>query len=198
LYRYSSMNKQADNKKIYGVFSPAILTHKVMLSITEVGKTVKQNLERDISYRVTGKCIAEGIVKPNSVRIINYSSGSVRGDRVEFQVMFECMVCHPVEGMLIECTAKTITKAGIHAEVVDEDGSVPVTVFIARDHHFTDKNFANVVENDKLVANVIGVRFELNDPYICVIAKLLEKKQSNILPVRVRGIKKPALNILED
>ena len=192
------MNKQADNKKIYGVFSPAILTHKVMLSITEVGKTVKQNLERDISYRVTGKCIAEGIVKPNSVRIINYSSGSVRGDRVEFQVMFECMVCHPVEGMLIECTTKTITKAGIHAEVVDEDGSVPVTVFIARDHHFTDKNFANVVENDKLVANVIGVRFELNDPYICVIAKLLEKKQANAGPVRDRGAKKPALNILED
>ena len=192
------MNKQADNKKIYGVFSPAILTHKVMLSITEVGKTVKQNLERDISYRVTGKCIAEGIVKPNSVRIINYSSGSVRGDRVEFQVMFECMVCHPVEGMLIECTTKTITKAGIHAEVVDEDGNVPVTVFIARDHHFTDKIFTNVVENDKLLANVIGVRFELNDPYICVIAKLLEKTQANAVSGRGRVTKKPALNILED
>jgi DNA-directed RNA polymerase subunit E'/Rpb7 len=197
LYRYSSMNKQADNKKIYGVFSPAILTHKVMLSITEVGKTVKQNLERDISYRVTGKCIAEGIVKPNSVRIINYSSGSVRGDRVEFQVMFECMVCNPVEGMLIECTTKTITKAGIHAEVVDEDGSVPVTVFIARDHHFTDKNFANVVENDKLVANVIGSRFELNDPYICVIAKLLEKKIPGNGPTRDRYVKKATLNILD-
>jgi DNA-directed RNA polymerase subunit E'/Rpb7 len=191
------MNKQADNKKIYGVFSPAILTHKVMLSITEVGKTVKQNLERDISYRVTGKCIAEGIVKPNSVRIINYSSGSVRGDRVEFQVMFECMVCNPVEGMLIECTTKTITKAGIHAEVVDEDGSVPVTVFIARDHHFTDKNFANVVENDKLVANVIGSRFELNDPYICVIAKLLEKKIPGNAPTRDRNVKKATLNILD-
>ena len=197
MYRYSSMNKQADNKKIYGVFSPAILTHKVMLSITEVGKTVKQNLERDISYRVTGKCIAEGIVKPNSVRIINYSSGSVRGDRVEFQVMFECMVCNPVEGMLIECTTKTITKAGIHAEVVDEDGSVPVTVFIARDHHFTDKNFANVVENDKLVANVIGSRFELNDPYICVIAKLLEKKIPGNGPTRDRYVKKATLNILD-
>ena len=197
MYRYSSMNKQSDNKKIYGVFSPAILTHKVMLSITEVGKTVKQNLERDISYRVTGKCIAEGIVKPNSVRIINYSSGSVRGDRVEFQVMFECMVCNPVEGMLIECTTKTITKAGIHAEVVDEDGSVPVTVFIALDHQFTDKNFANVVENDKLVANVIGSRFELNDPYICVIAKLLEKKIPGNGPTRDRYVKKATLNILD-
>jgi hypothetical protein len=38
----------------------------------------------------------------------------------------------------------------------------------------------------------------LNDPYICVIAKLLEKKQANAVPGRDRGAKKPALNILED
>jgi len=190
------MNKQTD--KIYGVFSPAVLTLKVMLSITEVGRNVKQNLEKDISYRVTGRCIAEGIVKPNSVRILNYSSGSVRGERVEFQVMFECMICHPVEGMLMECITKTITKAGIHAEVVDNDGSVPVTVFIARDHHFTDKNFANIVENDKLTVNVIGVRYELNDPYICVIAKLIEQNRQTMGNERERITKKPALNILDD
>jgi DNA-directed RNA polymerase subunit E'/Rpb7 len=190
------MNKQTD--KVYGVFSPSVLTQKVLLSITEVGKNVKQSLERDISYRVTGKCIAEGIVKPDSVRIINYSSGTIRKDRVEFQVMFECMICHPVEGMLVECNAKTITKAGIHAEVVDDDGTVPVTVFIARDHHFTDSRFAKVVENDKLLANVIGVRFELNDPYICVIAKLVEPKASKYGNDREKTTKKPALNILED
>lgn len=183
------MNKQAD-KKVYGVFSPAILTQKVLLSITDIGKNIKQNLEHDISYRVTGKCIAEGIVKPNSVRILNYSSGSIRSDRVEFQVLFECMISHPVEGMLIACTTKTITKAGIHAEVIDEDGSIPVTVFIARDHHFTDKLFANIVENDKLLVNVIGVRFELNDPYICVIAKLLEKTVSNSGNQQERYVKK--------
>jgi len=186
------MNKKTD--KIYGVFSPAVLNKKVTLSITEVGKNIKQNLEKDISHRITSKCIAEGIVKPNSVRIINYSSGSVRGTYVEFQVLFECMICHPVEGMLIECTTKTITKAGIHAEVVDEDGSVPVTVFIARDHHFTDSIFASVVENDKLLVNVIGVRYELNDPYICVIARLKDKMTGELhtLPSR-----QPKLKVLK-
>ena len=114
---------------------------------------MKKNLETEILYQTTGKCIAEGILKPNSVRIINYSSGSIRGNKVEFQVVFECMVCHPVEGMLMNCVAKTITKAGIHAEVIDEDGSVPVTVFIARDHHFTNTKFANVTENEKILVN---------------------------------------------
>ena len=103
-----------------------------------------------------------------------------------------------VSAELLECNAKTITKAGIHAEVVEDDGSVPVTVFIARDHHYTDSRFAKVVENDKLLANVIGVRFELNDPYICVIAKLVEPKSSKIGNDREKTTKKPALNILED
>ena len=83
------------------------------------------------------------------------------------------MVCHPVEGMLIEkCNVKTITKAGVHAEVNDNTGVIPIVVFVARDHHFTNKKFADIKENDIITVEVIGVRFELNDPYICVIAKL--------------------------
>ena len=168
--------------------------------ITEVGKNVKKNLETEILHQTTGKCIAEGILKPNSVRILNYSSGAIRGDKVEFQVVFECMICHPVEGMLMNCVAKTITKAGIHAEVIDQDGSVPVTVFIARDHHFTNMKFANVNENDKILANVIGIRFELNDPYICAIARLTEPrtKSGNGNEKEKTGGNKPPLFILED
>ena len=30
----------------------------------------------------------------------------------------------------------------------------------------------NIEENDTLTARVIGIRFELNDKYICAIAKL--------------------------
>jgi hypothetical protein len=85
------------------------------------------------------------------------------------------MVSHPVEGMELECICKTITKAGIHAEVVDQGGNIPVTMFIARDHHIANHIFNTVKDNSKLLVRVIGVRFELNDPYISAIGKLLEK-----------------------
>jgi hypothetical protein len=84
------------------------------------------------------------------------------------------MICHPVDGMLINCTANTITKAGIHAEVIDNKGNVPITVFIARDHHIHNDKFDKVAENAKLVVSIIGIRFELNDANICVIGKLVE------------------------
>jgi len=151
---------------------------KVVVPITQVGKNMKHNLEKIISKKTEGKCIVEGFIKPNSVKVIRYSSGNINNENVEFQTVFECMVCHPVEGMLIECDTKTITKAGIHAEVTDENGNIPVTVFVARDHHFTDRHFAEIKENMRIIVRVIGVRFELNDPYICVIGKFLEKKST--------------------
>ena len=98
----------------------------------------------------------------------------INGDNVQFQTMYDCMVCHPVEGMLIECQTKTITKAGVHAEVIDDNGIVPLTIFVARDHHRTEKAFATIKENAKINIRVIGIRYELNDPYISVIGKLVE------------------------
>jgi len=165
-----------EERKIYGVYLQSILTMKVSIPITQVGKNMKQNLERIISRRTEGRCIAEGFIKPNSVKVIRYSSGTINNENIEFQTVFECMICHPVEGMVIECDTKTITKAGIHAEVSDDNGNVPITAFIARDHHFNDRYFADIKENMKILVKIIGVRFELNDPYICVIGKFLEKK----------------------
>jgi hypothetical protein len=175
-----------DERKIYGVYINSMLTMKVSLSITEVGKNIKQNLERTISSKTEGKCITEGFIRPRSVKVLSYSSGNVNGDIIEFQTVFECMICHPVEGMLIECETKTITKAGVHAEVVDRDGTVPVTVFIARDHHFNDKKFNEIKENMKIIIQVIGIRYELNDPYICVIGKLSDN-QNNKPKLRIGG-----------
>jgi hypothetical protein len=48
----SNVNQnQADRRKIYGVYIQSILTMKVILSITEVGKNIKQNLEKTISMK---------------------------------------------------------------------------------------------------------------------------------------------------
>jgi DNA-directed RNA polymerase subunit E'/Rpb7 len=167
------------NRKVFGVYIKSILTMKIILPITEVGKNIKDNLEKIISKRNEGKCIAEGFIRPGSIKVIRYSSGNINGSNIDFETVFECMICHPVEGMLIECDVKTITKAGIHAEVVDNDGTVPITAFVARDHHFNESTFSEIKENMKILVRVIGVRYELNDPYICVIAKFIEKKGDN-------------------
>jgi len=163
------MDKQSNTQ---GVYSNELLTRKVFLTMDQVGQNIKQNLERSISYSIEGKCTQDGYIKPNSVRVNTYSAGIVNNEKVEFQTVFECMVCHPVEDMVIDCKVKTLTKAGIHGEVIDNEGNMPVTVFIARDHHFTNKQFGAVDENSVITTKIIGIRFELNDPYICAIGTL--------------------------
>lgn len=168
--------KHGKVQTIYGVYSPSVLTTKVILSINQVGKNVKQNLEKTIQKMCEGKCIPEGFIKPGSINVLTYSSGNIINANIEFQTVYECMLCHPVEGMLMECVTKTITKAGIHCEVIDDDGNVPVTIFIARDHHFTNKDFSNIKEGAKIVVNIIGCKYELNDKYIYAIASLRKSK----------------------
>ena len=164
--------KDTEIREIHEPYIPSILSMKIILSINEIGRNIKQNLERMIVSKTEGKCIVEGYIRPDSVRILTYSSGKVHLGTVEFHTTFECMVCHPVEGMLVKCMCKTITKAGIHAEVVDKKGNTPITVFVARDHHILNHLFEEVVENSTLIVSIIGVRFELNDSNICAIGTL--------------------------
>jgi hypothetical protein len=53
-------NKEDEKeRKIYGVYIRSILNQKVILSITEIGKNVKQNLEQKIVSKNEGRCISE-------------------------------------------------------------------------------------------------------------------------------------------
>ena len=109
----ATRNRPQDReRKIFGVYIKSISTMKIVLPITEVGKNMKSNLEKIISKRTEGKCIAEGFIRPGSVSVIRYSSGVVNQQYVDFNTVFECMICHPVEGMLIECDVKTIGSTG--------------------------------------------------------------------------------------
>ena len=164
----------------HNVYAKSVLSKKIYLLITETGANVKENIESKITSSVEGKCIAEGFIKPGTVRLVSYSSGIVNNERIEFQTVFECMICHPVEGMTVDCTSKTITKAGVHAQVIDSDGTIPVTVFIARDHHNMNRHFNSIKENATVTIKVTGVRYELNDPYICVLGKLIESAKPKL------------------
>jgi hypothetical protein len=162
---------QQDNMSL---FSNALITKKIHVNIQNIGSNIKHTLEKMIAADIEGKCIVEGFVKNGSVKIMTYSSGLVQGASITFEVVYECSICSPVEGMSIRCIAKNITKAGIRAET--QDSPSPVVIFVARDHHYTTPYFSDVKENEEIVVKVIGQRYELNDKYISIIAELVPKQ----------------------
>jgi DNA-directed RNA polymerase subunit E'/Rpb7 len=167
--------------KYSSIYSQSLLTRSITLPVTYIGNNLKQTIEKDIAFNFEGKCVAEGYIKSGSSKIISYSSGVVKASDIIFEVVFECLVCCPVEGMLIQCEAKNITKAGIRAESSEETPS-PVVVFITRDHHYASEQFSEIKDGDRFVARVIGQRFELNDKYVSIIAELVEKKDYEVKP----------------
>lgn len=169
---------------IYGIYIKSILEKRVLLKIDEIGSNVKEILEKRLNQVTYNKCIAEGFVKPNTVSIVSYSCGIVQNEQIEFVVVFECMIANPVEGQLIECKSKTITKAGIHAHVIDND-VIPIHVFLAKDHHNMNKYFNTIKEDMDILVNVIGVRYELNDPFISVIGRLVDRQSLDNKQTRV-------------
>jgi DNA-directed RNA polymerase subunit E'/Rpb7 len=169
--------KKRREVRIQTVFSRCLITRKISMPITTIGKNLKENIEENLKINYEGKCVVEGYIKTNSSRIVTYSSGLIeRGNNITFEIVFECDICFPVEGMLIPCVAKNITKAGIRAESANDVPS-PVIVFIAKDHHYSVPYFSEIKEGDKINVRVIGQRFELNDKYISIIGELVKEKE---------------------
>jgi DNA-directed RNA polymerase subunit E'/Rpb7 len=163
-------------QKIFSIYSRSLITRKIVLPITAIGRNLKETIEESITFNYEGKCVVEGFIKPGSTKIITYSSGVItRGNLISFDVVFECQICFPVEGTIIVCVAKENTKAGIKAESVDEKPS-PVIVFISRDHHYSMPYFSEIKEGDKINVRVLGQRFELNDTFISVIGELIKPR----------------------
>ena len=148
-----------------------IISKKLSVPIKYVGTNIAEILEQILTNNFEGKCCIEGYVKRGSVKIITFSSGTVVGNCVIFTVVFEYLVCNPPQGMRISCAVKNITNAGILAHV-DEGEYSPLNIFIARDHHYSIPYFSELKEKDIIMVRVIGQRFELNDPFVSVIAEL--------------------------
>jgi hypothetical protein len=156
----------------HNVYTKSLLQSKVVLDMAEIGSNVADNLVLKIERKVGGRCNADGYIQPKSVELVSHSSGNVMGEYVEFHVVYFCNVCFPLEDMELDCVCKTVTKAGIHAQVVDEHGNVPITVFVARDLQAASLP-EDMPEGEPVKVRVLGQRFELNDDSVCVIADLI-------------------------
>jgi len=181
--------KKKKDQRLIPIYSKSLITRNIVIQINTIGKNIRQIIEKAVANNFEGKCVVEGYIRPGSTSIISYSSGLIEyGSNISFEVVFECDICFPVEGMLLSCVAKNITKAGIRCESSDEKPS-PIVVFIARDHHYNNNYFATIQEDDKVNVRVIGQRFELNDKFISIIGEL-------VVPLQMKGASdKPKLII---
>ena len=177
----SSISKKSVKGKIKknrikkGIWMQNVLTRRIYLPFESIGNNIRENIQKKLEEDLYNKCSKEGYIRNKSIKILSYSSGLVEANQVAFEVMFECDICHPVEGQIIKCQVKNITRAGIRATYPKEKIS-PITIFVARDHHYNNEAFLKVKENDDITIRVIGIRYELHDETISVLGELKASK----------------------
>lgn len=187
--------KQTKDKSLTGktsttnlhIYISSLLTQKIVLNYNEVNSDLFNTLEVKLKQFNEGKCIKDGYVKNNSVKLLTYSGGELFSNKLVFECVFECLITNPVESMMLNCVAKSITKVGVRAELVTDDNISPYIIFIARDHHYNNEIFSQIKENDMLQVRVLGQRYELNDKFISVIAELININNYGTLKKELEG-----------
>ena len=193
--KITKSTRRPKNQDIETVYNKCQITKKILLPISAIGQNLLSTIENTISEMVCGKCIVDGYVKPGSVRIISYTSGTLKHSNVLFDVVFNCEVCFPVAGMKLKCIVKNITKAGIRAESNENDGNPsPFILFVARDHSFTSDIFNTMKIGDEFIGKVIDKRFELNDTYVSIIAEIDTSYEREKRREKAKSEFKPTIN----
>ena len=175
LHIYIMLPAKRTKKRGGSIYMKTVMKKKISIPFNSLGSNLEDILKQKIIKEIEGKCIEEGFIKSGSVSLINHSSAIVDGINCIFEIMFNALVCRPVDGMKFKCIVKNITKAVIRAETNEKKS--PVVVFIARDHNYSNKYFSTVKTDQIITIRVIGIRYELNDEYISILAELIEPKK---------------------
>ena len=167
------METKKTDEFTFTLYEKSLITKKVMLDINNLGRNVAETLTNYLRDEYENRCQEDGFIRKGSCVVQSYSAGViVDGVKLAIEVVFECEIHYPVEGMLLQCVVKNITKAGLTLTHIDEDNS-PFIAHILREHYMNGgvDMFSNVKENDQLVVRVIGPKFQIFDRYINVIVE---------------------------
>ena len=69
--------KKIFEKKLEDVYSDALLTHVLEIPMNVVGSGIKDKLEKKLRATIEGKCISEGYIKPNSIKVSGLATSTL-------------------------------------------------------------------------------------------------------------------------
>ena len=155
------------------IFNIATITKRCQLPISSISSNISDIILTHLKSKYEGSCINEGYIQKESIQILTHSLGLCRENHIYYDVTFQCSLCLPYPKQILQCTVNNSTKAGIKASISQHDN--PILVFLPRDLHLNHDEFHNLQINDIIYIKVIGVRYELNDKYVSVIAEYIKK-----------------------
>jgi len=99
------------------IYIDSLLTRKVKIPMSECGKNISDILKHYLQP-LEGKCINEGYLKRNSIKVVSYDSGKLSQHYIHFEVVFECKIAIPTVNQQLVCEVESNTIAGLDRKSV--------------------------------------------------------------------------------
>ena len=150
-------------------------TYTTAIDSNQLSNDINTVLKEKIQSEIEGKCVNNGYVKLDSVRLLKRSMGKLMmsqfNGNIIYNIIYSAQVCNPQEGDIIKCKVKSINKMGIMAYIDDEDS--PMSILLAKQHHQENEYFTKLQENEDISVKIIAKRFEFGDNKISAFAVML-------------------------
>jgi len=148
-----------------------VLARELSLEPQYINKNFEKSLDELLRQKVGDRCVQEGYVKRDSIKIVRRSRGKLAGSHLNghftFDVEFEADVVNPMSGDKLMVKVTNINKLGILAV------APPMSILIPREIH-QDKDLFNGIElDDEIEIEVVDKKFQINGTEIDVVARIV-------------------------
>ena len=160
------------NNNIPSYYTNQLIQRVINIPFNKVTKNIKDVLHEKIKSDIEGKCTREGYVRPDSIKIIQYSNGMLEDDAITYTVLFTCDLFYPSMDMTLKCRVHTNTKEGVTAITSFNEPTPPFIVNIVKNYHPSNERVVSFKKGDIFTCIVKAFRSEINDSYINIIGIL--------------------------
>ena len=165
----------AINKDLY---FKKIITTNIVINSNEIDNNIENTIFQKLVDKVNGKCITEGYIVNNSIKLIHIGEGKVNladlKGNINFKIKYEASICNPFENQKLICNVLDINKTAVQAYIEDRENS-PLNIFLTKQHNLDNDDFVNLKLNDKILIEVLYKNYNFNDKEILVFSKLIKK-----------------------
>jgi len=161
------------------IYFKSVLHKKIIIYSKYLDENIDNYIHNFLKNKIEGKCVDEGYIKPDSIKIIKKSIGALLGSRftgdITYNILYTADISNPVIGNIIDCKVKFINKLGI----LGNNG--PITIIVSKQFHDSNDLINKIKEGDIIKVEVIAKKFYLNDTEIKIVAKLWDENKKEII-----------------
>jgi hypothetical protein len=169
-----SKDETAEEKLPSSIFYPQIIQLRETVKPSELkDHDIDRILLRKIKRKIGNRCIRQGYVDENSIRILTRSIGKINtahfNGEIYYNIKCEVNICLPAEGDKIKCKVLGKNRAGICCV------NRPIQIILPT-AHIEDKSLIDKInKDDDIIVEITRVHWELDQKTVDAIGRFVSR-----------------------